>query len=116
MYQISSPGPIPSYATKISHIPTHFYAPTNPTGLCLLKGQCVFGYVMPARACLRGHLPVRVTVTEGHHDNRVRWNNHAERVTFYQRDSWHDTIRANMDTGHYANGAMSLADYIIGGG
>ena len=84
-HQISSPGPIPGYITKISHILTHFYAPTEPTRLPLLKGHCVFEYVIPAYACLRGHLPIRVTT--GHHANRVRRNNHAERVRFYQRVS-----------------------------
>ena len=73
------------HATKISHIPTDSYA-SNPTRLSLLKGQRVFGYGMPAHAWLRGHLPVRVTA--GHQASRVRRNNHAERVRFYQRDSW----------------------------
>ena len=58
----------------------------KPTRLSLLKYQCVFGYVVPARVCIRGHLPIRVTA--GHHANRMRRNSHAESVIFYHGHSW----------------------------
>ena len=123
MYPISSPWPIPGYATKIGHIPTHFYSPVKHISLAFLKGWCLFGYLMPALvefACLRSQLPIRVT--PGHHTHGVRWNYNAERVKFCQRDPWRCSSnykywvlrqRRNVPRGFYFWRRQNYAKYEI---
>ena len=111
MYQISSPWSIPGYATKIGHIPTHFYPPAKHISLAFFKRSvCVWVPYASPRRIRRNPFGLRRVITLtgwGEITTRKGWN--------FAREI-HDAVRATIDIGCYINGAMSHADFTSGGG